>query len=272
MDRGAAWATAGAGILFRPVPLLSRSKTIEIYYDRWGELGLEECNNIVMRRLFVSFMLLCCILIAATGAACGQLTLSCNGFSGSDDRGEPAALKQAPHGAKRIGKHTLQVNWAHGLRRLVDDGCDGDGIGGSCWDYCGYNAALRLHFIGHEDEDLFTGVLLDDTSGRLMPGGGSVIFSPDGKKYLATSQWNGKELADWKLYTRNGTLLWAGDSGIVRMDDVLRVKVAFAEYEVAYWSPSGELCTEYTDPDSKKKIELKLTQGANRKWKWVQQK
>lgn len=206
------------------------------------------------------------ILIASTNAACGQ-TLALCGSAGFVDRNEAAVLRKAPHGAKRIGKHTLEVNWAQGVRRFVDDGCTGEDIGGSCWDYCGYNSSFLLHQINHEEDDLFTGVLLDDTSGRLLPGGDSVIFSPDGKKYLASSQWDGKEFSDWKLYSRKGTLLWAGDSGTVGKNDEI-----LTEFENARWSSSGDLLTVSVDSASGKKAVLILMQGTDKKWNWVKQK
>lgn len=218
-----------------------------------------------MHRFLVSVMFFCCATLAPTVGAYGQL-LQCHGTSGSSDPHELAALRQAPHGAKRIGKHTLQINWAHGVRQLVDKGCDGEGIGGQCWEYCSYDATLHLHHIGHEDEDLFTGALLDDKTGQLLPGGTSVSFSPDKERYLSVSQEDGKELSDWKVYARNGTLLWAGDSGLVgKSDEIL------AEFEGAKWSSSGELLTDYVDSKSNK-IVLKLSRKADGKWEWVQQK
>jgi hypothetical protein len=220
---------------------------------------------VTMHRFLVSLMFFWCAFLGSTVGAYGQL-LQCHGTSGSGDRQESAALRQAPHGAKRIGKHTLQINWAHGVRQLVDKGCDGEGIGGQCWEYCSYDATLHLHHIGHEDEDLFTGVLLDDKTGQLLPGGTSVIFSPDRKMYLSVSQWDGKELSDWKLYTRNGTLLWAGDSGLVgKSDEIL------AEFEDAKWPSSGELLTDYMDSKNNRVV-LTLTRIADGKWEWVQRK
>jgi hypothetical protein len=110
-------------------------------------------------------------------------------------------------------------------------------------------------------------VLLDDASGKLLPGGDSVIFSSDGKEYLASSQWDGKELSDWKLYSRDGTLLWAGDSGIVGKNDEI-----LAEFENASWSSSGNLFADSVDSASGKKVVFILLQSADKKWKWVKQK
>ena len=218
-----------------------------------------------MQRFLVSLIFFYCTSLAATEGDYGKW-YQCHGYSGSEDRHEPAALRRAPHGAKRIGKHTLQINWAHGVRRLVDIGCSGEGIGGKCWNYCGYDATLHLHLIGHGDGDLSTGALLDDKTGRLLPGGVSMSFSPDRKMYLSVSQMNGDYFSDWKLYAINGKLLWAGESGIASESGKV-----LAEFKGSYWSSSGELLTEYVDSKNKK-IVLKLTRIADEKWEWVQQK
>jgi len=214
----------------------------------------------------IAILMFLCILIASTTVACGQTAPLC-GSAGYVDRNEIAFLPKAPHGAKRIGKQTLEVNWAKGIRRFVDKDCSEGYIGGSCWEYRGYCASLHLHQINHEEDDLFTGVLLDDVSGKLLPGGASVFFSPDGKKYLASSQWNGKELSDWKLYSREGTLLWAGDSGVEGKNGGLP-----SEFENPSWSSTGELFVDCEDLASGKKSILILKQGADKKWKWIKRK
>ena len=171
-------------------------------------------------------------------------------------------MRLAPHGAKRIGKHTLQIKLTHGIRRFVDKGCEEGYIGGQCWNYCGYEPNLHLHFLNQEAEDLFTGVLLDDRTGKILPGGNTVIFSPDRQSYLSISQWDGKEFSDWKLYTIHGTLLWAGESGIVNKKDEIQ-----AEFSYPTWSSSGELLTEYTDSGTT--VRLKLTRRTNGHWGWI---
>ena len=214
----------------------------------------------------IAVFIFICILIASSNTACGQALPSC-GSAGFSDPNEIAAVRKAPHGAKRIGKHTLEVNWAKGVQRFVDKGCTGVDIDGSCWQYCGYNSSLHIHQINHEEDDLFTGVLLDDDSGKILPAGRAVIFSPDGKKYFASSQEDGKEFADWKVYSRDGTLLWEGDSGTVDEHDQI-----LAEFDDASWSSSGDLLTNSVDSVSGAKAALILMQGTDKKWNWVKRK
>jgi len=122
---------------------------------------------------------------------------------------ERARLQQAPHGAKRVSKHQLEVRWTSGTR-IFKDKPPYEPLDGVSWAYCGYNAVLKLHLIRKADQGLFTGVLLDDTTGSLVPGGEAVLFSPDQHFYLAYEQPDGLDGESLKLYKRNGVMLWEG--------------------------------------------------------------
>ena len=130
---------------------------------------------------------------------------------------ERARLHQAPHGAKRLSKHQLEVRWTAGIRIFKDEP-PYEPLDGVSWAYCGYSAVLKLHLIGKTDHDLFTGVLLDDRTGSLLPGGEAVLFSPDQHFYLAYEQPNGLD-GEWlKLHKRNGFMLWKGYDFIASPD------------------------------------------------------
>ena len=58
-----------------------------------------------------------------------------------------------------------------------------------------------------EDEALFTGALVDDATGALLPGGQKVLFSKNAQYYLAYEQPDGQDGETIKLYRRNGTLI-----------------------------------------------------------------
>jgi len=130
---------------------------------------------------------------------------------------ETARLRQAPHGAKRLSEHQLEVRLAEGTRTFKDEP-PYEPLDGISWAYCGYNPALKLHLIRKADNGLFTGVLLDDTTGRLLPGGLAVLFSPDYSLYLAYEQPDGQDGETLKLYKRNGVMLWKGYDFIVSPD------------------------------------------------------
>jgi hypothetical protein len=123
---------------------------------------------------------------------------------------EAARFKHAPHGAKRLGKHVIEVGWARGKRILKDKPPYNEPLDGVRWTYCGYNADLKLHMLLKEDEALYTGALVDDVTGAFLPGGQKVLFSKDAQHYLTYEQPDGQDGETIKLYRRNGTLLWKG--------------------------------------------------------------
>ena len=107
----------------------------------------------------------------------------CPSFDG--DYGKEAELfRHAPHGATRIGKRQLDVAWEHGKRVFTDEPPYDEPLGGVRWAYCCYDPKLRLHLVFKSDNSLFTGTLLDDRTGSLLPGGQKVLFSPDQRYYL----------------------------------------------------------------------------------------
>jgi hypothetical protein len=130
---------------------------------------------------------------------------------------ETARLRQSPHGAKRLSEHQLKVGLAEGTRTFKDEP-PYEPLDGISWAYCGYDPALKLHLIRKVDNGLFTGVLLDDNTGRLLPGGLAILFSPDHSLYLAYEQPDGQDGETLKLYKRNGVMLWKGNDFIVSPD------------------------------------------------------
>ena len=130
---------------------------------------------------------------------------------------ERARFQQAPHGAKRVSEHQLEVRWAAGTR-VFKDKPPYEPLDGVSWAYCGYSPVLKLHLIRKADQDLFTGVLLDDRTGSLLPGGEAVLFSPDQHFYLAYEQPDGLDGECLKLYKRNGIMQWKGYDFIASPD------------------------------------------------------
>jgi hypothetical protein len=131
---------------------------------------------------------------------------------------EVARLDQAPHGAKRLGKHQLRIGWAGGQRMFKDRPPYDEPLDGIAWVYCGYSPNLKLHLIGKADRGLFTGVLLDENSGSVLRGGQAVLFSPDQQLYLSYEQPDGQDGETLKLYKRSGVLLWKGVDCILSPD------------------------------------------------------
>lgn len=90
------------------------------------------------------------------------------GSSFTRDRTEPGASA------------AREVGWAGGKRVFENGpGCEEDALDSSCWESCAYSPELKVSLIYKAEGDLFTGILLDDTTGASQPGGRKVMFSPD---------------------------------------------------------------------------------------------
>lgn len=164
--------------------------------------------------------------------AVGVESLSCD-ESGVESR----HLRGAPHGARRVDAHRLRVRLARGSADFVDQGGD-EPLDGLKWHYCGYLPSVGFHLIGRMEMDVFGGVLLADADGQRLAGGHTVLFSPDGKYYLAIEQHDGKFLADWSVHDRHGALQWQGDSGLLNPAERALVGAVF---ESPRWTDRDEL-------------------------------
>jgi hypothetical protein len=177
---------------------------------------------------------------------------------------EVARLKQAPHGAKRLGKHVIEVGWARGKRILKDKPPYNEPLDGVRWAYCGYKADLKLHMLLKEDEALFTGALVDDVTGALLPGGQKVLFSKNAEYYLAYEQPDGQDGETIKLHRRNGTLMWEGYNGFLSADG----KDVLANFEDMHWDDQNRPQAIAHLNDGKTQT-VTLTQGSAGKWDWL---
>jgi hypothetical protein len=221
-------------------------------------------------RIAVPFL----IFVGTSAQSNGQTTLSCttrpNSHGMIDALIEPGSnqetvrLHQAPHGAKRTGKHQLYIVWSSGTQVLKDKPPYDEPLDGIRWTYCGYSTTLQLHLIGKQDVDVFTGVLMDDKTGLLLPGGQTVLFSPDHRYYLAYEQPDGQDGETIKLYSRSGEILWIGFNGILSPDG----KMVVAEFQSLRWDSRNRLLAELS-PLGKQKEFLTLTKESNGKWGWL---
>lgn len=175
-----------------------------------------------------------------------------------------ARFKQAPHGAKRVGAHAIEVGWAGGKHVFKDKPPYDEPLDGLRWIYCGYNADLKLHMLLKEDEALFTGALIDDVSGALLPGGQKVLFSKNAQYYLAYEQPDGQDGETIKLYRHNGALLWKGYNGFLSANG----KDVLATFEGMHWDDQNRL-QAIAHLENEKTQPVTLTQGAAGKWEWL---
>lgn len=177
---------------------------------------------------------------------------------------ENANLHRSPHGAKRITRRQVEVRWTAGTRIFRDKPPFDQPLDGVKWTYCGYDPAVQLHLLGKKDIDVFTGTLLDDKTGALLPGGEVVEFSPGQTRYLAYEQPDGQDGETIKLYNRDGTLLWKGFNGLLSPDR----KYVVAAFQSIHWGDHEQLVAEVESSGIHRKSFI-LTLGGGGKWTWL---
>lgn len=191
------------------------------------------------------------------GQAADQIVIVC-----SDATAGGVAFRCAPHGARRVGLR-LEVGWAGGKRVFDSDPSCDDSIGGPCWNYCEYNPELKVSLLYKSEGDLFTGVLLNDTTGAMQPGGTMVMFSPDRRYYLAWEHSDGQWGDTLKLYSRGGALVWQGDDSIQSPDGTV-----IGRFDGLRWTDQNQLRASENYDDSRRAVTVTLTKRGNGRWEW----
>lgn len=176
---------------------------------------------------------------------------------------EAARMREDPHGARRISQRLIEIHWIHGVRTFTNKPPYDEPLDGISWTYCGYDSALGLHLIGEQNVDVFTGVLLDDKNGMVLPAGEEVRFSPDRSRYLALEQPDGQDGPTLKVYQNNGRLIWKGYGGILMPDSVS----VLADFVSAGWNSDNHVTMKVVLPDKQQKI-VTLTHEDGR-WQWL---
>ena len=187
-----------------------------------------------------------------------------------DYMNDAAALKTAPHGAKRSSPRLLTVNYQGGTKRFTDQPPYQEAFAGAHWYYCGYVPALRAHLIGKNEDSLFSGVLLLDDTGQLIDAGQRVYPSPDGTWFLAERQESGEDGSRWRVAERSGKTRWDGYAGILRQvtekPGSAPVDYVTASFENPHWTGSGLQATVVCGDQQVNGVASFVSVGG--KWQW----
>lgn len=84
-------------------------------------------------------------------------------------------------------------------------------------------------------------MLLDVANGKVLPAGQTVMFDSDAARYFVTRQPDGLDGEEWLIYSRAGTQLWSGESGISAQSSHGNWRYFVATLEQPHWSAAGEL-------------------------------
>jgi hypothetical protein len=204
------------------------------------------------------------IVNAAVAAKGAQPLLSCE-----TQKAELTALKQAPHGARRVSKHILVVTLQNGSQQFVDKpphDDDGSEMGGVRWRYCGYNADAKAHLIEMTDESAYSGDLLLGDTGKLLHAGHTVLFSPKRQAFLAIKQEAGVDGENWTVSDMTGKTLWKGYAGTTTK--VEGIDMVVSTFERPRWTQQGELTARYVCASSKTDGAVTLAQSSSGSWSW----
>jgi hypothetical protein len=181
------------------------------------------------------------------------------------DSTEASALRQAHGAAVRVSERRLTVRWAGGTATFNSDSLQD--FGSLDYWYCGFNSAMGFHLIHKAEASYFTGILLSEKTGKVLPAGQNIIFAADGSRYFASLQVDGHEGPDWYVYTRSGMVMWTGEAehptgGVDRAVGIL---------EKPRWTTKGEFqatlsCPNGADTRPPATVTLTLLSGG---WTWM---
>ena len=212
-----------------------------------------------------------CLCAAAAAAQVSSPTLRCTipatRPGDLDDLVQPsspqeaARMRQAPLGAARVG-HSLEVRWSHGVKWFRERPPYDESLGGLHWVYCGFTPSFGVYLIEKQDNGLFTGVLLNNRTGAMLPAGEDVWFSPNRLFYLASEQPDGQDGPTLLVFQSSGKLVWKGYGGIPNLNGGVAADLVHVG-----WSDQNRVVMEVALPSGKRQLET-LTQK-NSLWEWL---
>jgi hypothetical protein len=211
-----------------------------------------------MRKALVILML---FLAMPAWSDASTLTLDCAAaMNTTNEKVAEARLLSATHGmARRLSEPVLQLSVAGRLLTFRDVPSD-EALMDLSYTFCGSREGYSL--IGKSNGTLFTGELIEEKSGHVLPGGLQVIFSPDRRAYLAVEQENGIDGTDWTIhYADSGKISWKGYSFIASTNPSI-------ELENPRWTEKGEFiatahCWEDVPDTTARLINV------SGKWRWA---
>jgi len=184
---------------------------------------------------------------------------------GRTDLSERQLLQQTPHGATRADPNTLVLNWSKGSHAFSNQRSKVSKHATAQYFYCGYDMTRRIHLILEDTPALQTGILLNDDDGTMLPGGITVLFSPDGSQYLTIRQPDGLDGEEWVIYTKDGNKVWEGISRILGKDGETFV----ADLTSPAWTTDNKLKVQLRCNDRSTPEQSAVLQRVDGNYRWL---
>ena len=179
------------------------------------------------------------------------------------DRRESEVSKEAPLRADRISKDSFRVRWAAGATIFRDSGVVAGDAGGTTYRYCGFREGF--HLVEKGEEELFAGILIVHSSGKILPAGHEVFMAPSRSQYLAVVQPHGQDGSTWILYSTTGAVLWKGYAGLIGRPPGYTYDAVLGELVNPHWTSSEELTATFMCKGKPSVVALKRVTA---KWEW----
>lgn len=200
---------------------------------------------------------------AAHAESPAPFKLACNGMGEHE-----AKLIQSAGVAAKVARkslHELQVKAGGQTLSFKDEPPFDEPLDGKRFYFCDYREGFFL--LTYLDGADFTGQLVNEATGAVLPGGESVLFSADRRAYLAEMHSDGLDGNEWEVHAVDGRLSWNGYDFI--LDPNKQGLYAAAYLEKPVWTAQGRLtATAVCDPGYKAtRSQVTLTKiGAD--WSW----
>ncbi len=203
------------------------------------------------------------IIIVLIGGDIGYCrTISC----APDDSENELIGRYGSGKVKRIDKHTLEVTYGTGKKRFNNQSLLDGHLEEVSWKFCGCDNAMGVYLIGMRDGAFYSGVLIYYVSGKVSKAGYTVIIAPDNTKYLAIEQEDGIDREMWTVYTANGTTIWKGYGGVIKLNKRPRYIYDYALYNNPRWD-NNILMADYECMNTARHGIVKLLKREG-SWSW----
>ena len=175
-------------------------------------------------------------------------------------------IAKFPIKAKRLTEHVLLVSTSHSKVIFKDKPPYDENFPLLRWEYCAYSAAQKMHLVLKDQDTDFSGILLDDITGKQLPAGQDVIFSDDGQMYVAFAQPDGLDGREMIVYQRDGRKLWQGFDFIEGEPGYI---LANFDEHYLHWNKKNQLQGMAVCLDGKKFGLVTLSKQKNDDWAWL---